>query len=90
MYGHLQVLSTIFCEEISISSLVGGERDLTLQCTDGIGLLSGVLGDLPGLVCCCCMYVAFVPWEVACESGIYNNLYYFVSVCCYLPVISVY
>ena len=49
MYGHLQVLSTIFCEEISISSLVGGERDLTLQCTGGIGLLSGVLGALPGL-----------------------------------------
>jgi len=24
VYGHLQVLSTIFCEEISISSLVGG------------------------------------------------------------------
>jgi len=27
----------------------GGGRDLTLQCTGGIGLLSGVLGALPGL-----------------------------------------
>jgi len=26
-----------------------GERDLTLQCRGGIGLLSGVLGALPGL-----------------------------------------
>jgi len=50
VYGHLQVPSTIFCEEISISSLVrGGGRDFTLQCTGGIGLLSGVLGALPGL-----------------------------------------
>jgi hypothetical protein len=51
VYGHLQVLSTIFCEEISISSFVrrGGDRDLTLQCMGGIGLMSGVLGALPGL-----------------------------------------
>ena len=26
-----------------------GERDFTLQCTGGMGLLSGVLGALPGL-----------------------------------------
>jgi hypothetical protein len=26
----------------------GGKRHLTLQCMDGIGLMSGVLGALPG------------------------------------------
>ena len=49
MYGHLQVLSTIFCEEISISSLVRRGRDLILQYMGGIGLMSGVLDALPGL-----------------------------------------
>jgi hypothetical protein len=51
LYDHLQVLSTIHCKEISISSWVmgGGGRDLTLQCMGGIGLVSGVLGALPGL-----------------------------------------
>ena len=42
MFGHLQVLRTIFCEEISISSLVRVGRDLTLQRMGGIGLMSNV------------------------------------------------
>jgi len=49
VYGHLQVLSTIFCEDISIFVWSGEERDLTLQYMGGIGLMSGVLGALPGL-----------------------------------------
>ena len=84
MYGHLQVLSTIFCEEISISSLVGGGRDLTLQCMGGIGLKSGVLGALPGLGLLLLSVRGVLHMGSACESVIYNNLYYLVSVCCFL------
>ena len=49
MYGHLQVLSTIFCEEISISSLVGGEGGVRSHFTMYGWYRSGVLGALPGL-----------------------------------------
>ena len=91
MYGHLQVLSTIFCEDISIFVWSGEERDLTLQYMGGIGLMSGVLGALPGLGLLLLLSVrGILHLGGACESVIYNNLYYLVSVCCFLPVISMY
>jgi len=76
VYGHLQVLSTIFCEEISISSFVReGERDLTLQCMGCIGLMSGVLGALPGLGLLLSVR-GVLHMGGACGIVIYINLYY--------------
>jgi len=63
-----------------------GERDLTLQSMGGIGLMSGVLGALPGLGLLLLSVRGALHMGGACESVIYNNLYYLVSVCCFLPV----
>jgi hypothetical protein len=57
----------------------GGERDLTLQCTGGIGLMSGVLGALPGLGLLLLSVRGVLPMGGACEIVIYKNLYYLVS-----------
>ena len=56
----------------------GGERDLTLQAMGGIGLLSGVLGDLLGLGLLL-LYVRSVLPIGGClrECNLYT-LYYFI------------
>ena len=51
----------------------------------GIGLMSGVLGALLGLGLLLSVRGA-LHMGGACEIVIYNNLYYLVSVCCFLPV----
>ena len=52
----------------------------------GIGLMSGVLGALPGLGLLLLSVRGVLHMGGACETVIYNNLYYMVSVCCFLPV----
>ena len=54
----------------------GGERALTLQCMGGIGLMSGVLGALPGLGLMLLSVRGVLHMGGACEIVIYNNLYY--------------
>ena len=51
----------------------------------GIGLMSGVLGALPGLGLLLLSVRGALHMGGACETVIYNNLYYLVSVCCFLP-----